>query len=343
MASRVLVSGVLRLVLLLTFPGIITAQTIKVGNGTPTSCTESALSMALAQAQTLGGATIKFRCGKAPAVIETTDLMAIPDNTTIDGEGLITLHTEFFAGAVFVEDGATVVLKGLTLSNDNSSATWNMGRLTVVDTVFRDSGDGAFGCGGGIHNLGDLTVRRSSFVRNRGGFAGGAICNVDPGHATIRHSMFEDNTGGGGGNGGGAIWNSGIMTVSDTTFAHNSGFFDFGGGAIHNEGDLTVKASIFFQNHAGAGGAILNDGGDLEIRRSVIIENAAVNGSVFAHQGRGGGILNVAGTARIVNSTIADNTAVNGGGGIYTCCGGTTDLRHSDVSGNFPDDILTDP
>jgi len=47
--------------------------------------------------------------------------------------------------------------------------------------------------------------------------------------------------------------------------------------------------------------------------------------------------------ATIVNSVISKNTATAPGGGVYTCCGGITTLKKTEVSGNTPDNVLTDP
>src|SRR5207302_10278678 len=57
-----------------------------VGTGTPGSCTEAALDTALA-----GGGVVTFNCGTAAVVIEVSKEKAIAQNTTIDGNGLVTL------------------------------------------------------------------------------------------------------------------------------------------------------------------------------------------------------------------------------------------------------------
>lgn len=342
---RFLASAVLGSLLVLAMPQSAQAATIRVGTGTPGSCTETALTNALLDAQARGGATIRFRCGGSPATIVVTEDLFIPDDTTIDGDGTITLHG-LFATPLVVEVGTAVVVRGLRISSEGSGGAFNGGTLTVVDSTF----DGGFGvCGGAIHNNGTLTVRRGTFTNNTGFFNGGAICNI--GTATIQSSTFSDNAGGGGANGGGAIWNTGEMNVTDSTFVHNTGFNDRG-GAVYNGGVLTVRNSIFFQNDGGAGGAIFNDAlgfttdpetaGTLTVRNTVILENVA-NGVSSIQQGHGGGIVNQGGTATIVNSVISENAAVAPGGGVYTCCGGTTTLKKTEVTGNTPDNVVVDP
>ena len=50
---------------------------IVVGNGTPGSCTEIALKDALIIAETLGGGTISFNCGKGPVTIGLSQVIDI--------------------------------------------------------------------------------------------------------------------------------------------------------------------------------------------------------------------------------------------------------------------------
>jgi hypothetical protein len=344
--GRLLATAVFASLLVLTPPQFAHAgPQIKVGNGTPASCTETALRDALRGAQARGGATVRFKCGVGRTTIVLSADLVIPDDTTVDGEGVITLHG-VSATPITVEAGATVTVRSLRVTTDESEGAFSAGTLTVVDSVF----DGGIGiCGGAIHNNGTLTVRTSTFVNNSGFFDGGAICNT--GRAAIHDSTFEDNAGGGGANGGGALWNVGDMTVTDSTFTHNTGFHDLG-GAVYNGGVLTVQDSVFFQNDGGAGGAIFNDAlgfrtdpitaGTLNVKNSVILENAA-NAVSSIHDGHGGGIANRGGVATIVNSVISKNTATAPGGGVYTCCGGITTLKKTEVSGNTPDNVLTDP
>jgi hypothetical protein len=320
---------------------------IKVGNGTAASCTETALTNALLAAEARGGATIRFRCGSNSVTIAIADLLWIPDNTTVDGDDLITLHGTTDDGAVLAVDiDAAATLKSLTVISPRSLGVFNAGTLTVTESTFT-ANSGV--CGGGIHNNGTLTLRNSTLTGGYGFFQGGGLCNF--GIAAVHNVVFSNNGGGGGGNGGGAIWNAGTLTVTDSTFTHNTSFGDVG-GAIYNGGRLTVRTSVFFQNHGGAGGAIFNDGpghfvdgpdtGQLTVRDTVMIENSVADalGSFGAH---GGGIYNRGGAVNVNNSAISENTAAAPGGGVYTCCGGTTTLKKTEVSGNTPDNVVTVP
>jgi len=315
------------------------APPLRVGNGTAASCTETALASALADAEALGGVTIKFECGGAAVTIDITAFHSVPDGTTIDGENLITLHVTnpntFSVLGVGVN--ATVTLQRFAITSPHSSlGIDNAGTLTVSEMSFENDHSV---CGSGIHNNGTLTVRNSTFTNGSAFFQGGALCNL--GAATVESTVFSGNEGGGGANGGGAVYNAGALTLVKTIFVHNTSFGD-PGGAIRNLGSLTVRGSIFYQNNAQRGGAIFIDAGHVTIVKTAIVENTAIGEAspAFPDDARGGGIYNHGGVLTIVHSVIADNTALAGGGGVYTCCGGTTTLTHTVVTDNVPDDVV---
>jgi len=54
------------------------APPISVGHGTPASCAEMALKDALIIAETVGGATIRFKCGAKPVTIALSDITTSP-------------------------------------------------------------------------------------------------------------------------------------------------------------------------------------------------------------------------------------------------------------------------
>ena len=82
-----------------------------------------ALKDALIVAQTVGGATIRFNCGSGPVTIALSQvatspgipvLLVLPNNTTVDGGGLITPDGTSTATVAFVDRDTTVVLKHLS-------------------------------------------------------------------------------------------------------------------------------------------------------------------------------------------------------------------------------------
>src|SRR5262249_13195082 len=79
---------------------------------------------------------------------------------------------------------------------------------------------------------------------------------------TVSQCLFYNNGAGDGtsdSGGGGAIYNSGTLTVIGSAFAGNDAVYG-SGGAIDNAGTATVSDSTFLQNFTGvSGGAIFND------------------------------------------------------------------------------------
>ncbi len=104
--------------------------------------------------------------------------------------------------------------------------------------------------------------------------------------------------------GGGAVCNSGILTISNSVLSNNSNYGGAGGegGAIFNRGTLEIINSVLFSNTShGSGGAIYNDSGTLTIRNSILSQNyTGADGAAF---------VNKSGTATIINSTLNDNLA----------------------------------
>src|SRR5437016_779973 len=91
------------------------AGTIKVGDGTAASCTEDALRNALTFAGGERSSIIRFTCGVEPVTIAVTVTLTPPDNTTIDGGGLITLDGGNATTVLHVTRDSTVVLRQLNI------------------------------------------------------------------------------------------------------------------------------------------------------------------------------------------------------------------------------------
>jgi CSLREA domain-containing protein len=166
------------------------------------------------------------------------------------------------------------------------------GQVTISNSTF--SGNSSFlGSGGAIFNGGScpdsvgagLDVVDSTFTGNIAvdseQAAGGAIANA--GYLTVVGSTFEGNQGGE----GGAIGNSGGLTVVNSTFFGNNAlgiFLPFGGGIATLGGTVTVTFSTFDHNTAPfGGGGIANIQGIVTVRSTLLANNNS--GDCFNYPG----------------------------------------------------------
>jgi hypothetical protein len=177
--------------------------------------------------------------------------------------------------------------------------------------------------GGGLRNLGTVTLRHSVVRRNLSSlFSGGGGGLQNLGTATLTHCTVSNNeaidTGGGG------IENVGTLTIDRCTVTGNATPENGGGGlANRGSGTLLLTASTLTGNGAGGSGGGLLNGGTLVVLNSTLTGNGA--------RGSGGGLLNTTGgTATVLNSTLAENT----GGGIGN--GGTVVLLNTLLAHNTP-------
>jgi hypothetical protein len=160
-----------------------------VGNGTPGSCTEAALTTALA-----GGGTVTFNCGTATIVLSSTKLIAA--NTTIDGGGSITLSGNNAVRLFVVDNAKVLTLKNIVLekgygSSGDGGAIFNDGHLILDNTTIQYSVTPFRG--GAIFTYGRIDITNSMLAHNIAS-SGGAI-NADGINAqvTITGSKFDDN------------------------------------------------------------------------------------------------------------------------------------------------------
>jgi hypothetical protein len=175
--------------------------------------------------------------------------------------------------------------------------------------------------------------------------SGGAIFNLG-GSLTLNRVTVSTDTGTGIGSFGAAS----SMTVTDSTFDHDSAHVGFNqyrpcGGAIENAGILTVSGSTFSYNSIAAGvnngvdngdggGALCNRvGGTLTLTNSTFLDNlvsALYSPGSTQGMAKGGAIEND-GTMTVSGSTFSRNLAEDGGA-IYNT--GKATVSNSTFSGN---------
>lgn len=240
--------------------------------------------------------------------------------------------------------------------NNLGGGIYNKGRLDLVGS---DVSGNFSKWGGGIHNdaSGVAVLRFTSIQDNGAQHWGGGIDNL--GEMTVYSSQVLNNQAV---NFGGGIYNTGDMNLEDTKVADNRGY-DYPssssqilGGGIYNEHDLTLTRGVVITNHASLGGGIYNQGSLKILDNSQISQNTAeVNGggvfnlsildasqATFDHNEAksqdGGGIFNdSAGVADLSDCQVVSNAASLKGGGVFNL--GEFNLLRSQVNANFARDM----
>jgi hypothetical protein len=181
-----------------------------------------------------------------------------------------------------------------------------------------------------------LTVQRSLGTANAF-----RIFHVTPGHTVMIGGLAISR---GADSGGGVLNDQATLTLDDCTVSNNGGvaFSGMSGGGIFNSGTLTITNSTITGNYlevgnqftgTGNGAGIYNDG-TLAIDHGTVSGNSFLNihppGPMFG--GDGAGIYSVGGAITISNSTVSGNHANREHGGIFN--GGTLEIINSTISGN---------
>ena len=216
------------------------------------------------------------------AVATYTENLNIPFDLTIAGSA---------ARTTIIDGGhsATVV----TISN--ASAHVRLSQVTIRN------GSGLLHGGGGIYNVGTLTIANTIVSGNSSDDSAVAIGGL-----------------------GGGIYNAGSLTIIASTISGNSvsrfrlSSSPYGGG-IYNTGTLTVTNSTLSANQAvdywpagvPYGGGIANKSGTAIISNSTLSKNTALIHTPYGSAGTyGGGIYNNgSANAKFQNSILANNTS----------------------------------
>lgn len=245
-------------------------------------------------------------------------------NTFVDGN---------LAGSVFVIDaGATVVIANLTMLNGlavSGGGLYNLGDLTLDAVTI--TGNQATGLGGGLYNLGTLTAVDVSVDGNTAAAEGGGAYNLNPHSLTLRSSTVTGNSG----SWGGGLSNHGALTVRDSVIAGNTA--GERGGGVSNNGEATLTNTLLVENSAVEdGGGLYNYvNGQMQVIETTIRANASEVGGGLGNIGQlelldslvknndadyGGGIFHgdlYGGLMIVFDTTVTGNDAANFGGGIW--------------------------
>ena len=192
----------------------------------------------------------------------------------------------------------------IVLSSGEESEYFEGIKLDVDDIVIDGNGHAVDACGKARIFLctSNNAVIKNIFLKN--GFAeekGGAIYNE--GNLTISESTLNNNTA----TWGGAVYGAeGELTIYDSLLNVNNA--EIHGGAICNYGKISIMKSMFSENVAhGSGGAIRNHEGEITINDSTLTGNTARHG---------GAIDNFFGELTIYGSQLSKNSTRDDGGAI---------------------------
>lgn len=162
-----------------------------VGDGTPESCTEAALDVAIEH-----GGAIRFDCGRSPLAIRVSTEKIIQRDTVVDGGGTITLDgggaSRLFVLGVPGPSTPTLTVQYLTLRGGYATVT------PASAAAPSRAGGGAILQLGGSLIVTDSVLEDNLAIGNDGAATGGAICALG-GRLVIARSRFDGNRAGSGG------------------------------------------------------------------------------------------------------------------------------------------------
>ncbi|MHB8645071.1 MAG: choice-of-anchor Q domain-containing protein [Thermomicrobiales bacterium] len=223
--------------------------------------------------------------------------------TSNNGRGTVALIDSTVVGSFFFNNGSGNMTMVRARLSDSTVTNHGTGTMTITDSTMAGNGTGP-----GITNSTNGRIEVSNTMvqtYNAGpnGFGAG-LSNL--GMATLVNVGFMSNGLRFPAQRGGGIYNTGTLTLTNSTVASSAAMF---GGGLYNTGTATLTNSTLDYNDArdshpvfGGGGGIYNDiGATLTLINSTLTSNTT-GGSI------GAGILNL-GTMKVVNDTIANNSA----------------------------------
>jgi hypothetical protein len=285
--------------------------------------------------QASSGDTINFAGGLQGTITLTSGELALTKNLDIEGPGAaqITVSGNNSSRVFDIAPGIDATVAGLTISNGQVK-----GSSTTSDVIV---------FGGGIYNAGTLTLSNCTVSGN---LTEADVTNSN-GYLMLANSY------------GGGLFNNGAASVTDCAFTGNLSSYRFSstgssslvfgvghGGAIANTGQLTLRDSTLDSNQSGGDGGALYNSGQALATGSTFSNNSAANGGGGTNtpintEVYGGGIDNDRGTLTLANCTVAKNQAMSGlnlsgasgrtisaGGGVYSL--GELSMSNCTVAGN---------
>ena len=213
----------------------------------------------------------------------------------------VTTHDVVFDKNVNCHNGTSAVEGGAV----------SAGSVSITDSIFTANGFSTFGGAVYVSGSGASTITRSTFSNNithdGSGTRGGAVFSESASATlTIDSSKFTFNGWSGVGPvSGGAVYSTGPLTVTNSTFVDN-GATDHG-GAVTSEGTTSVTSTTLRGNSTGSHGSALRVSGRLVVDSSTFESNVltGVGAGTISSTSTG----HASGDLSVVNSTFNANVA----------------------------------
>ncbi|MGI8854284.1 MAG: choice-of-anchor Q domain-containing protein [Thermomicrobiales bacterium] len=328
--------------------------------GTATNCTNFLLACTLRDAlnAAASGDTVSLPPGNVNVyvLVLTNGSLTIAKDVTIQGGGLLTVDGGGAVPVFTVSGGVTVSIGGLIIENGNAGngvggGIDNLGTLTVTQSVLQNN-SAPNGSGGGISNGGALTLTDCIIRNNLAGVSGGGIADgvfLDSATSlTITGSTISGNTAS---MAGGGIFTqfSGAVTIAASTIQGNHA--TIGGGlasGYHFSGNSALGSIVTISGSTVRDNQATNTGGGIYSNNRLALTDATISGNHA--DGNGGGLFNEPffnqPNATLTATTVSNNTVNTGGssgGGIHNASGATVTLTDSLVAGNIATGSATAP
>lgn len=261
--------------------------------------------------------------------------LAGADNTALRGDLDITAPLSLVgagAASTIIDAGAinervvhvlsgTVTIAGVTLQNGRDVVGGGLfvglsGTVTLSETtVFSNTALGSVPnanppAGGGVYNVGELTVLRSALLSNTVGAtapqpAGAGLHNL--GTLTVRDTLFSGNVSAG--RAGGLYAGSSAALITGSTFSQNAA--QNGGGLYTDSPDLHLVNSTFSGNQAERAGGGIHVGFGAVTLQNVTVTGNSANGEEDGNYDGGGLMRGGVGTVTLQNSLLAGNLRID--------------------------------
>lgn len=257
----------------------------------------------------------------------------VKHNLTFDGCTMSGNTGSKGGGFLYNQNSGTVIIKNSTIENNSATSSTGLGgaiyasgsgTIDLYNTSLSGNGTDTQAQNGGIIWMGGtikLSIHSGSRVsNNKASSSGGAVLVAETASFKADTVLFSGNNAAD----GGAVYNSGTVTLTNCTLSANDCATN--GGAIYNEGSLTLNGTTLTGKGKSTnlttllGGGIYNkSGATATIENNSVIEGCALTGD--SHHGAA--IWN-GGTLIIDCSTLRNNVNTQRGGGIY-CVGTAAD------------------